>query len=254
MKCYRDSGPVGSRCLKCTKGRKRCEYPVGAEEEEEEEEEDGENDEDDEDEDQGERVASSSKGKGKAVDPQTPDRSSGEDSESTPETPAVKKKLISGFMGALSKAVKRKVADRSPEEVVLPPRDSSTRPHPSEAVPSPRYCSVNVSTEDLVLYNAPVGPLPSLVPPISLPSSHSGSSSNLSIDSDPRDIEILRLRRELSRASADMDLQVSRFNHDVHTQSLRHRQDVDFYKSLFYNRAQGQERGRGRGLERGRGA
>ena len=52
MKCYQDSGPVGSWCLKCTKGRKRCEYPVEAEEEEEEE--DGENDEDDEDEDEGE--------------------------------------------------------------------------------------------------------------------------------------------------------------------------------------------------------
>ena len=151
-------------------------------------------------------------------------------------------------MGALSKAVKRKVTDCSPEEVVLPHRDSSTRPHPSEAVPSSHYRLVNVSTEDLVLYN------PSACPPISLPGSHSGSSSNLSIDSDPRDIEIFQLGRELSRASADMDLQVSRFNHDIHTQSLRHCQDVDFYKSLFYNRAQGQERGRGCGLERGRGA
>ena len=140
-------------------------------------------------------------------------------------------------MGALSKAVKRKVADCSPEAVILPHRDSSTCPHPSEAVPSSCYRLVNVSTEDLVLYD------PSACPPISLPGSHSGSSSNLSIDSDPRDIEIFRLGHELSHASADMDLQVSRFNHDIHTQSLHHRQDVDFYKSLFYNRAQGQERG-----------
>ena len=182
MKCYQDSGPVGSRCLKCTKGRKQCEYPVEAEEEEEEE--DGENEEDDEGEDEGEQVASSSKGKGRAVDPQTPDKSSGEDSESTPEAPAAKKKLISGFMGAFSKAVKHKVMDCSPEEVVLPHRDSSSRTHPSEAVPSSRYHLVNILTEDLVLYN------PSACPPISLPGSHSGSSSNLSINSDPCDIEI----------------------------------------------------------------
>ena len=118
MQCYWNSGPVGSKCLKCTRSWKFCKYPVGEEEEEEEEEEEAEEAE------QAVEVeatqASISKGKGKAVDPKTPDQSSDEDSETTPESPAVKKKPVSSFLGALSKAVKLKLVDCSPEEVVPP--------------------------------------------------------------------------------------------------------------------------------------
>lgn len=253
MQCYRNSGPVGSRCLKCSRNRKRCTYPAVEEEEEEEEEKE-------EEEEEAEALnavgASSSKGKGKVVDPKTPDQSSSEDSEPTPEGPAVKKKLGSGFLGALSKAVKRKLVDRSPEEAVPPRRDSSSRgsssrPNLPEAVRSSRYRSVNVSTEDLVLYDPSQGPIPSL------PTSSSGSSSNLSIESDYRDIEIFRLERELSRSNSDLHVQTARFNQDMSTQAFRHRQDVEFFQSLLYSRGRGQvrgqARGQGRGLERGRG-
>ena len=109
MQCYQNSGPIGSRCLKCTRSQKQCKYPVEAEEEEEEEEEEAE-----------EAPASASKGKGRAVELRTPDESSNKDSESTPEGPTAKKKFGSGLIGALSKAVKCKIVDCSPEEVAPP--------------------------------------------------------------------------------------------------------------------------------------
>ena len=247
MQCYRNSGPVGSKCLKCTRSRKCCKYPVGEEEEEEEEEEEAEEAE------QAVEVeatqASVSKGKGKAVDPKTPDQSSDEDSETTPEGPAVKKKPVSGFLGTLSKAVKRKLVDRSPEEVVPPHRSSSSRTHIPEIVQSSRYRLVNVSTEDLVLYD------PSSVPIPSLPSSSSGSLTNLSAESDPRDIEIFCLEHELSRSNSDMHMQTARFNQDMNTQTFRHHQDVELFQSLLYQRGRGQvcgqARSQGRELERG---
>ena len=108
-----------------------------------------------------------------------------------------------------------------------------------------------MSTEDLVLYD------PSSVPILSLPSSSSGSSTNLSAESDPRDIEIFRLERELSRSNSDMHMQTAQFNQDMNTQTFRHRQDVELFQSLLYQRGRGQvrgqARGRGRELERGRG-
>ena len=75
MKCYGDSGSVGSWCLKCTRSQK----PDVKEEEDEYED-------DEEDKEGGKQraVAGSSKGKGRAVDPRTPDEFSNEDSDSTP--------------------------------------------------------------------------------------------------------------------------------------------------------------------------
>lgn len=146
---------------------------------------------------------SASKGKGKAVEPRTPDQSSDEGSEITPEGPAVKNKLGSGFIGALSKAVKRKLVDHSPEESIPARHGSSSRTNLPEVIQSSRYCLVNVSTEDLVLYDPSFDPIPSF------PTSSSGSSSNLSAKSNPRDVEIFRLERELSHSNSDIHLQTA---------------------------------------------